>query len=248
MKQLISSFISLCLLLQFVHPIEPNSDQLSNAKSKHQNSEPFHKNVNKHANEIKKDIHIGKKAIRKVERSLKLSKNREMNARVQRISRNLIKVVNSHQPIVLWGDKKLNPFPYVVKVIQGNEVNAFSLPGGFVYIYEGLIKFAETDDEIAAVLSHEFAHVALRHGHALEEKQSKVNMWHLLLTALSLGTGGAGALATLQAGNLLSKALASGWSIQAEKAADAAGIEYLTKSPYHPIAMLTFHERLSKNG
>ena len=53
--------------------------------------------------------------------------------------------------------------PYYVKIIKANDVNSFATLGGFVYIYEGLIDFVQSDDELASVMGHETGHIERRH-------------------------------------------------------------------------------------
>ena len=53
--------------------------------------------------------------------------------------------------------------PFTFQIIEGDAPNAFALPGGYVFVYTGLIKIADEEDELAAALAHEIAHVAARH-------------------------------------------------------------------------------------
>ena len=65
------------------------------------------------------------------------------------------------QNIVLHSDSKV---PFTIKVLDSAEVNAFALPGGFLYVNSGLLLAAESESEVAGVMAHEIAHVAARHG------------------------------------------------------------------------------------
>ena len=58
----------------------------------------------------------------------------------------------------------LSQFRYYFKVVDAPEVNAFALPGGFIYVNLGLIKAAETESELAGVIGHEIGHVEMHHG------------------------------------------------------------------------------------
>ena len=53
--------------------------------------------------------------------------------------------------------------PFTFQIVEGEQLNAFALPGGFVFVYTGLIEAAETEAELAGAMAHEIAHVAARH-------------------------------------------------------------------------------------
>jgi beta-barrel assembly-enhancing protease len=72
--------------------------------------------------------------------------------RVQRVAAKLLPVARKDWDV-----------PYTVKVVQSDQINAFAIPGGPIYFYTGLIKLAESDDELASVLGHEISHISKRH-------------------------------------------------------------------------------------
>jgi predicted Zn-dependent protease len=201
----------------------------------------------KHLKELEADVELGRKAAEQVEKQEKLSTNQDMVQRVQRIADELTAIANRTEVRVPWGDKRVNPFVYSVKVLQGNDVNAFSLPGGFIYVYEGLIKSAESDDELAGVIAHEIAHVSMRHLHTLEREYNKVNLITIPLVLITIlaGTNSQDLGNVATGAGLLGQALGSGWSQQAEMAADSGAFQFLQKSSYNPVGLLTFMERLA---
>lgn len=202
-----------------------------------------------HKEDLKADTELGAKYAAEAEKEYKLSTNQDYIQRVQRIGKVLADIANKTPVTALWGDKRLNPFPYEYKVIQGKDVNAFSIPGGHVYVFEGLLKEVESDDELAGVLAHETAHAEMRHVATLQHEQSKLQNISLPLVLIAILTGGAGAAAgALGVSGLVSQATGSGWSVKAEEAADYGGFQYLLKSPYDPTGMLTFMERLARKN
>ncbi|MGV3617828.1 MAG: M48 family metalloprotease [Fimbriimonas sp.] len=202
----------------------------------------------RHEEDLKRDREMGKKYSEQVDKELKETDDKEMIARVQRIANELAQISNETPVKVSWGDKRLNPFEYQFKVVQDKDINAFSLPGGFIYVYDGLVKFAESDDELAGVLAHEVAHASLRHVATLQREQSRLQAIQIPLILVAIFTGGVGAAGgALQATSLVGTAVGSGWSVKAEQAADYAGFQYLAKSKYDPTGMLTFMERLAIN-
>src|SRR5580658_406661 len=74
-----------------------------------------------------------------------------LNAYVQGIAENL------------WNQVARKDVPYSIKIIKANDVNSFATLGGFVYVYEGLIDFTQSDDELASVIGHETGHIERRH-------------------------------------------------------------------------------------
>ena len=200
----------------------------------------------RHEEDLKNDREMGKKYTVQVEKEMKVSEDKELTEKVQRIGGELAQIANANPVQVTWGDKRLNPFDYQFKVVQDKDINAFSLPGGYIYVYDGLLKFAESDDEVAGVLAHEIAHASFRHVATLQREQSKLQAIQIPLILIAIFTGGASAGgAALQAGSLVGTAVGSGWSVKAEQSADYGGLQYMLKSKYDPTGMLTFMERLT---
>lgn len=199
----------------------------------------------KHRNDLINDVKLGRSVALEVQKELKTSTSTNMADRVNRISAELAEIANHTQVDVSWGDKRLNPFRYKFTVVEGTDVNAFSLPGGFIYVYEGLIKYAETDHELAGVLAHEISHASFRHVATLQREQSRLSAITLPLILIGLLSGSEVGAGIAQAGSLASQAIGSGWSVKAEKSADLGGFQYIRKSKYETVGMLTFMERLA---
>lgn len=199
----------------------------------------------KHQKDLANDIADGKKYAEDADKEYKPTKNPEYQARVDRIGQELANIARTEQVKVTWGDPRLNPYQYTFKVVQGDDVNAFSLPGGYIYVFDGLVKYVESDDELAGVLAHEISHASFRHLATLRREQSKLEAITLPLILLSLLTGGASAGPLVYGGVLTGQAIGSGWSVKAEQSADYGGFQYMLKSKYNPVGMLTFMERLA---
>ncbi len=97
-----------------------------------------------------KEIAIGRQYAEQIDKTAKLVKDPVITEYVNRIAQNVAR--NS--------DLKV---PLTVKVIDAPEINAFALPGGFLYVYTGLVRAADNESELAGVMAHEIAHVAARH-------------------------------------------------------------------------------------
>ncbi|MDR3691547.1 MAG: M48 family metalloprotease [Fimbriimonas sp.] len=199
-----------------------------------------------HQQDLKADVELGAKYAIQVEKQSKLSTDTVMINRVQRVGAEIADLANQTHSIATWGDKRFNTFNYTFKVIENDEPNAFSLPGGYVYVQTGLLKFIESDDELAGVLAHEVSHAKFRHIATLQKEESKMSAITLPLILASILTGGGeNAGAAITGTQILSTAVGNGWSVKAEEAADYGGIQLMVKSHYNPTGMLTVMERLA---
>lgn len=202
----------------------------------------------KHQADIDRDTRLGGEYAKEVAKEFKFTTKKDYQERVEKIGNEIAAVANGMQAIATWGDKRFSPFQYKFFVIQQNDPNAFSLPGGYIYVNEGLLDYAESDDELAGVLAHEIAHAAFRHVPTLEKEQSRVGLLQLpLILAVILSGGRSGTGEILMGSQLLNQALTSGWSVKAEQAADYGGFQYLQKTKYNPTGLLTFMERLARD-
>ncbi len=195
-----------------------------------------------------KEIDIGVKALADVEKEAKICKDPAIIARIQKIGDALAPIARTDKVPAMYGFDHLSEFKYEFRVIEDDDVNAFSLPGGFIFLNTGLIKFAESDDELAGVLAHEIAHAAHHHMLKLSSDADKALRESLLggLLAAILSGGGAQNNANLITGvQLYQTARTNAYTQEAESDADHTGFQYLLKSGYNPVGMLTFMERLS---
>ncbi len=136
------------------------------------------------------------------------------------------------------GSRKIG---YTFFLVNTDAVNAFALPGGFVYINRGLIEQTSNLSELAGVLAHEIAHVEERHSVKQIERVQRANLGGALASIL-LG-GAAGGLA--QAGiSVAGTAILAGYSREAERDADSVAVILLVKSGIDPNGLVTFFKHL----
>lgn len=128
--------------------------------------------------------------------------------------------------------------PFEFEIVDDPSVNAFSIPGGHIYVNSGLIGTAGKADELAAVLAHEISHVVARHVIKEAEKQQQISV----LSSILLGQN-AGALQTL-VGQVLAGGAMARFSRADEKEADDKGLDLMTKAGFDPHGMLDFFQRL----
>jgi len=193
------------------------------------------------------EIEMGRQAAAEAEKDHPLLHDSDLNARVQRIGAAIAAVANSVQIDAAYGSSTLVPFSYTFSVVDDSGINAFSLPGGYVYIFKGLIEFCESDHELAAVIAHEVAHAAHHHMVYLLRRQSRLEgQAALILAASLLADVRARDLSNIMLGAQFYKmARVSGYGQKAERDADLTAVDYMTRASYNPVGMLTFLERLA---
>lgn len=128
--------------------------------------------------------------------------------------------------------------PFEFEIVDDPSVNAFSIPGGHVYVNTGLIGTAGKADELAAVLAHEISHITARHVIKQAEKEQQISV----IGAILLGQN-PGALQSLVAQVLAGGAMAR-FSRADEKQADDMGLDLMAKAGFDPHGMLDFFQRL----
>ena len=133
---------------------------------------------------------------------------------------------------------------YSVKVMDDTEPNAFTLPGGHIYVSTGLLELAGSDDEIAAVLAHEIGHNARMHVERNQQK-TKPLQWAGLAAMAVMMTGSKSGADVARITPYILTGIANSYSVDFEKEADQCAIDEMQKTPYNPSAMVTFMQRLS---
>jgi hypothetical protein len=201
----------------------------------------------KRQKDLDRDLELGKDYSKLVDKELKASEDEAVIKRVKRIGAEMSEIANSFTADVSWGDKRPSKFPYEFKVVKGEDVNAFSLPGGIIYVYEGLVKYTESDDELAGVIGHEISHAAFRHVWALQRQSEKLQIGTLIAVIVAAITRTKDAANIATGAQLGAQAFASGWSQDAERASDYGGLQYMMKSQYDPTGSVTFMERLARD-
>jgi len=176
---------------------------------------------------VEKEIALGKGLAMDVERQAKIVDDPIIAEYVNRLGQNLVR--NS--------DAKV---PFTIKVIDTEEVNAFALPGGFFFVNSGLILKADTEAELAGVMSHEIAHVAARHG----TRQATRGEIAQLATIPLIFLGGWTGYGIQQAASVAIPIGFLSFSRGFESEADLLGLEYMYKSGYDPAAFVDFFEKI----
>ena len=132
-----------------------------------------------------------------------------------------------------------NPYKFEMAVVKSDVINAFALPGGYVVVFTGLMKKAESGEEVAGVLSHELNHVLQRHG--LERILKSLGLLTVVAIVLGNQQGLVGMMKQLGVELLTLK-----FGREQETEADLTGLQLLQRAKIDPSGMIRFFERLSE--
>lgn len=166
------------------------------------------------------EINIGKENDPKIREKFGVCDNPELQAYVERIGQKL--AAQSHRP----------GLEYHFTVLDSPEVNAFALPGGYIYITRGILAFINSEAELAAVLGHEIGHVTARHG---VRQHSAATATGMVGAIIGVATG---VRVTQDLFNVLGNAMLSGYGRDHELESDRLGAEYIARAGYDPQAMI----------
>jgi beta-barrel assembly-enhancing protease len=181
------------------------------------------------------DVEIGAQSAQEAERQLPLVNDADVNAYVNRIGQKL--AANAGGP----------QFQYRFRVVNQSDINAFALPGGFIYLNRGIIENAQNEGEVAGVLAHEIAHSALRHGTHQASKAYAAQAGLQILGGLLGGKVGNNTAQILNTvGGVGMNALFLKFSRELETQADVRGAQILAASGYTPADMVSFFNQLAK--
>jgi len=193
---------------------------------------------------VQDDVKVGKEAASAVEREQPILRDDEITAYVASIGERLVAVVPA--------DLQHPEFQYSFKVVNIGDINAFALPGGPMYVNRGMLGVAHTEGEIAGVMAHELAHVALRHGTAQATAATKYEVGEIAGSIIGAIIGG-------RVGSVVSRGSQLGigisflrFSREYEKQADLLGAQMMARAGYDPTEMAnvfrTIEERSGNGG
>jgi predicted Zn-dependent protease len=157
--------------------------------------------------------------------------------------------------VAATNDDVMRPFlDYRFAALDTDEVNAFACPGGTIFITRGLLKKASSEDELAAIIAHEMAHVTLRHGVQAVKKANQTEALSYLVGGAAQATLSPEELAKLTVvfdqsiDDIVKTLITSGYSREAEAEADALGRKFLAGTGYDPEALRRVLAKMGGQG
>ncbi|MCS7263812.1 MAG: M48 family metallopeptidase [Armatimonadetes bacterium] len=177
---------------------------------------------------------LGEEAVKEFEQKVKVLNDHPALAQLRQIVARIVPVTERPKMV------------YTVKVIEDNEPNAFTFPGGFMYVTTGLLKLAESEHELAAVIAHEIAHNTHMHAIQMIRKESRLSIPVLLAMLAAVFIRGDTAAQAAQIVSQVVQVLMLGYSRDMEREADEAAFTYLMRAGYNPVGLLTFFEKLAR--
>jgi Zn-dependent protease with chaperone function len=191
------------------------------------------------------DVQIGKEAVAEMSRQLPMARNPEVDRYLNVL---LGKLEQSRYARSLESDgSRAAMFPFQIRAVASKPVNAFSLPGGPIFVNTGAIVAAENEAQLAGVIAHEMSHIVLRHPTNQASKRNLVALPALLASALA-GDSLLGHLAQIGIGFTANSALLK-FSRTDEAEADYNGAEIMADAGYDPRELARFFENLeAKTG
>src|SRR5579859_4477420 len=181
---------------------------------------------------VQQDIAVGKENAVQAERQLAMCNAPKVDAYLTQLGMKLVAHLDTHGA----------QYPWEFHCVNDRAINAFALPGGYVFVNRGAIEAADNEAQLAGVMAHEISHVALRHG-TNQASKAELTQGFLGIAGGIFGGSAGGALLTklgaFAAGGVLLR-----YSRTAESQADVMGTQVLYDSGYDPRAMAQFFEKL----
>jgi len=177
---------------------------------------------------LEKEMALGKALAQQVQRQAKMVDDPLLSEYLNRLCQNLAR--NSDALV-----------PLSCQLIDGEEPNAFALPGGYIFVYTGLIKIADEEDELAGAVAHEIAHVAARH---MTRQATKNEIANMATIPLSVLLGGWTGYAARQGAGLAIPMTFLKLNRADESEADYLGVQYMYAAGYDPNGALSIFEKI----
>jgi len=179
--------------------------------------------------DTKGEVALGLDMDKQIQTKLKILENPQMQYRLDYVG----------AKVACFSDRQ--DLVYHFRIVKDKELNAFAIPGGFIYVNSGLMDIA-SDDELAGVLAHEIGHVAARHS----VKKLQTVMGYQIIMSIALGISGKQTMT--QAVDVVFNLVSLGYSRKDEFFADKLAVTYVTRAGYNPYGIITFFEKLKKEA
>lgn len=180
----------------------------------------------------KEEIDLGRASAAQVEKEVVLLNDAQTVRFVEHLGQALV------------GQSQRNNIPYTFKVVNTDDINAFALPGGFIYLHRGVLDRVDREEEVAGVMAHEISHVVARHSAKQASKFMMVGLGMSVLDTLFGHRESAAKNITEIATAFVAQGAFLKFSRDAEREADQLGVQNMYDAGFNPRGMMTFFEKL----
>jgi len=181
---------------------------------------------------VAQDQEIGRQSAAEAERQLPILSDRSIEGYINAVGKRLAAVAPGAN------------YPYQFKVVNTSDINAFALPGGRLYLNRGLIEAARSEGQLAGVMAHEMAHVALRDGTNQASEAYLAQAGLGVVGGLAGGKSSSTPKASGAVGGFGLDTLYLKFTRTDEEQADVVGAQMMAKAGYDPRDMVNFFEKL----
>jgi Zn-dependent protease with chaperone function len=186
------------------------------------------------------DVQIGQQAAQEVRRELPMLSDDGIDDYVDRVGARLARAIPQ--------DYQHPEFRYTFEVVNQKEINAFALPGGPMFLHRGMIEAAKSEGEVAGVMAHEIAHVALRHGTAQATKGEKFQIGAIAGQVLGAIVGGGLGSVIAQGSQFGLGAYFLKYGREYEREADLLGAQIMARAGYDPRRMADMFRTIERQS
>jgi predicted Zn-dependent protease len=183
---------------------------------------------------IEKEKQIGEEFLLEVQQQIPLIEDPFLTSYINRLGQKLVDQMGPQ------------PFKYKFFIVKDPTMNAFAVPGGYIFLNSGMIMMADRQGELAGVIAHEISHVYCRHMAKMMEKSKVVTIASLLGAMASIFLGGALASPLLLGTMAGGQSAMLAYSRDNEAEADADGFRWMLKAGYNPRDMISMFNKMNK--
>ncbi len=191
-----------------------------------------------HALSLSQEKELGRRLLEQIDEQLSLVKEGEIVTYIQALGDRLLQSIG------------LTPYDYRFFVVDDSVPNAFAIPGGYIFIFRGLMEIMESEGELASIICHEIAHIQARHIHRRLEAGKMANVAAVagVLAAALLGMGGAASQGLAMGSLAGARSFQLKFSRENEQEADQLGLRYLCKAGYPPGDMASAMQKMARQS
>lgn len=183
---------------------------------------------------VEKEKQIGEEFLLEIQQIMPLVEDPFLTSHLNRLGQKLVAQLGPQ------------PFKYRFFIIDDPSMNAFAVPGGYIFVTTGMIRQTEKEGELVGVLAHEISHVYARHMSRTMEKARNVNIATLVAALASIFLGGALAQPLLMGSMAGGASAMLKYSRDFEKEADSLGFKWMVKAGYNPRDMMSIFRKMGK--